>query len=108
MSVRKKYNPTYSTPNAAQPKNPDRYGKLWNTIGFNLEGARRNQASKQAGVPIIGTLEIGNKSFDITWTEANRLIDTLNDAKHQYNVAERLGMLEPGTGTPVPVSRKTY
>ena len=92
----------------SKPKNLDRYGKLWNTIEFSLEGARRNQKAKAEGVPVIGTLSIGGKSFDITWTEATRIMETLQDAKHQYNVAERLGMLEPGTGTPIPVWSKSY
>ena len=99
---------TYNTQGQSKPKNLDRYGKLWNTIEFSLEGARKNQHAKSEGVPVIGTLSIGGKKFDITWTEASRIMDTLQDAKHQYNVAERMGMLEPGTGTPIPVWSKTY
>ena len=98
----------FNTQGQSKPKNPDRYGKLWNTIEFSLEGARKNAQSKAEGIPVIGTLKIGGKSFDITWTEATRLMETLQDAKHQYNVAERMGMLEPGTGTPIPVWSKTY
>lgn len=106
--ARKQNYRAYNTRSGGTPKNLDRYGKLWNTINFSLEGARTNQKAKAEGVPIIGTFMIGGKSFDITWSEANRIMDTLHDAKHQYNVAERMGMLEPGTGTPVPVWSKTY
>jgi len=101
-------NRAYNTQGQSKPKDPNRYGKLWNTIDFSLEGARKNAQAKAEGIPIIGTFMIGGKKFDITWTEATRIMDTLHDAKHQYNVAERMGMLEPGTGTPVPVWSKTY
>ena len=105
----RKFQPgAYSTPGQSKPKNLDRYGKLWNTIEFSLEGARKNAHAKSEGIPIIGTFMIGGKKFDITWTEATRIMETLQDAKHQYNVAERMGMLEPGTGTPIPVWSKTY
>ena len=76
--------------------------KAYEKIGMQIFGLQKY------GIPIIGTFKIGGKSFDITWTEATRIMETLQDAKHQYNVAERMGMLEPGTGTPIPVWSKTY
>ena len=37
---------------------------------------------------------------DITFSEANRIGEELEDAKHRYNVASRIGMLNVGNGTP--------
>ena len=103
-----KFKRGYSTDHGARPNNPaEKYGEMWASINFNLEGARRHYHTKK-DVPVIGTLEIGGKSFDITWSEANRIIRSLEDGKHQYNVAQRMGMLEPGTGTPIPISSQTY
>ena len=73
---------------------PGKYGKNWGNI--NVELAKGNKAVKAvppATQPVIGTLCIGNMKVDITFSEANRIIEELNDAKHRYNVANRLGML---------------
>jgi|TARA_B100001094_G_C18068557_1_gene738757 hypothetical protein len=75
-----------------------RYGKLWNTISFNLSGARKKR-SKDESQPIIGTLNIDNKRFDITWTEASRIIDELHDGQQAFNTATRIGMLDRTAGT---------
>ena len=43
-------------------------------------------------------LDLHGKSLD----EANKIIDLLNDAKHQFNVASRLGMIGKDRGTYYP------
>ena len=49
----RKFQPgAYSTPGQSKPKNLDRYGKLWNTIEFSLEGARKNAHAKNASVAV--------------------------------------------------------
>ena len=58
--------------------------------------------------PLIGSLCIGGKEFEITFSEASRIMDTLKDGQYQYNTARRLGMLDAGTGTPVSQWSKTY
>jgi len=75
-----------------------RYGKLWNSISFDLSGARKKRSNDESQ-PIIGTLNIANKSFDITWTEASRIINQLHDGQQNFNTATRLGLLDKGAGT---------
>ena len=48
--------------------------------------------------PIIGYLKIAGQRIGITFSEANKIAETLNDAKHQFNVARSLGMTAGGYG----------
>ena len=88
---------------------PKRFGKNWGTIDFKLAKGRKAKVPiEPATQPIIGSLCIAGKEIEITFSEANKIMETLNDAKHQYNVAKRIGMLEDGTGTAYNVKVKTY
>ncbi len=73
-----------------KPFNPEKYGKLWGGIEFDLE-LNANPVGSAKG-PIIGALKIGGKSFQLTWTECNKIIETLEDSKYKYNIGKRLGM----------------
>ena len=73
-----------------KPFNPEKYGKLWGGIEFDLE-LNANPVGNAKG-PIIGSLKIGGKSFQLTWTECNKIIETLEDSKYKYNIGKRLGM----------------
>jgi len=80
--------------------NGAKYGKFWNSIDFELPqtgdpDSRPNQDVK----PTIGFLIIGNRRFEITESEANRICETLEDGKHKYKVARSLGQLESNNGT---------
>ena len=87
--------------NQKKPFNPEKYGKNWASIKVELaKGNKAINAIPPATQPIIGTLCIGKHKVDITFSEANRLIEELVDSKNRYNVASRMGMLEAGTGTP--------
>ena len=98
-----------SNKNQRSKFNAEKFGKLWNGIKFELmHGHKALEPIAPAEQPLIGSLVIGGKKFEITWSEANRIMDTLKDAQVQYNNAKRLGMLEAGAGTPVPVWSKTY
>ena len=77
--------------NQKKPFDPTRYGKLWGGIQ-----------------PVIGYLCIDNKKIGVTWSETNRIIETLSDGQHRHNVANRLGMLEKGYGTPRDIKWKSY
>lgn len=86
--------------NQKKPFEPGRYGKNWNNITVELaKGSKAINPIAPATQPIIGTLCIGNMKVDITFSEANRIAEELHDAKHRYNVANRLGMLEANGGT---------
>lgn len=78
-----------------RPKfNPEKYGRVWNTISFEHMWNRVPVGeSKQ---PVIGKLLIGGKVVELTFTECSKLIDTLEDAKYSYNVGTRLGKLDNG------------
>jgi len=77
--------------------NGDKYGKLWTSIGFRLTDNEYVQEPQTQTT--IGWLMIDGKRHDITFTEANKIIETLSDAKHQFNVASRLGMIGKNVGT---------
>lgn len=108
----KNHNSYKQGPNRDRPHNkfnPDKFGKLWNEINFKLaKGMKALRPIPPAEQPIIGSLCIGGKEFEITFSESSRIMDTLKDGQYQYNVARRLGMLDAGTGTPVSQWSKTY
>ena len=88
---------------------PKRFGKHWGTIDFKLaKGRKAKVAIEPANQPLIGSLCIAGKEIEITFSEANKIMETLNDVKHQYNVAKRIGMLDAGTGTPDNIEVTTY
>ena len=62
--------------------NGRKYGKYWNTIDFELAtGGESTYTVNPGDKPTMGYLLIGNSRFPITESEANRLIETLEDAK---------------------------
>ena len=76
--------------NQKKPFDPNKYGKLWGSISFEL--ADKPMHVEQGKQPIIGHLCIDNKKIGITWSETNRIMETMADAQHRHNVANRLGM----------------
>ena len=86
--------------------NPNKYGKLWSGINFEL--ADTQAYIEKDTQPLMGYLIIDNKKIGITWSESNRIIETLLDGQHRHNVAQRLGMLNKGEGTPRNIKFKTY
>jgi hypothetical protein len=78
-----------------RPKfNPAKYGKVWNTMSF--EHMWNRVPVGEAKQPVIGKLLIGGKVVELTFTECNKLIETLEDAKYSYNVGTRLGRSDNG------------
>jgi len=82
--------------NQHKPFNPGKYGKLWASMNWECEWGRTPQGDAHG--PVIGKLCIGGQQFELTWTECNRLIETLTDAKHQHKVGTSMGF-ERGHGT---------
>ena len=66
--------------------------------GIDFELAHGVVAVPPAKQPIIGYLKIAGQRIGITFSEANKIAETLNDAKHQFNVARSLGMTAGGYG----------
>tara|TARA_R100000734_G_C3254102_1_gene54736 strand:+ start:172 stop:519 length:348 start_codon:yes stop_codon:yes gene_type:complete len=103
----KKFSRTKPTIHNQKKKfNPNRYGKLWS--GIELELADKPAFVEKDTQPIMGYLKIDNKKIGITWSESNRIIETLLDGQHRHKVAQRLGMLEKGHGTPRDIKFKSY
>ena len=88
---------------------PKRFGKNWGSINFKLaKGRKAKVAIEPANQPIIGSLCIAGQEIEITFSEANKIMDTLRDAQHQYNVAKRIGGLDDGSGTATNIKVTTY
>ena len=84
----------------AKKFNPQKYGKVWSTIDCDLmKGAKAKYPQGEANQPLIGTFLIDNKRFELTFSETNRVIETMLDMQKMYKNAQRLGMLDEGTGT---------
>ena len=80
--------------------NPNKYGKLWSTVDCELmQGTKAKIPQGDANQPLIGTFIIGGKRFELTYSETNRVIETMLDMQNVYKKAQRLGMLDTGTGT---------
>ena len=69
--------------------NPQRYGKVWGSITFEHDWDKEPQGESNG--PVIGKLWIGNTCHQLTFSETNKLIETLKDAQHSYNVGVRMG-----------------
>ena len=84
----------------AKEFNPQKYGKLWSTVDCELmTGAKAKVPSGDANQPVIGTFIIGGKRFELTFSESNRVLETMLDMQNMYKKAQRLGMLDEGSGT---------
>lgn len=79
--------------NQNKPFNPNKYGKVWSSIKFDHNW---NTSANTDTPSTIGTLQIGGKSVDLTFSEINKLMETLTDAKHVYKVGTRLGRSNSG------------
>ena len=70
--------------------NPAKFGPTWASIFWKGKPGLTPQGD--ANQPIIGSLNIGGKEFDLTFSECNKLIETLVDAKESARTSKRLGM----------------
>ena len=86
--------------NQKKPFNTNKYGRVWSTISTELmKGAKAKNPQGDSNQPIICTLKIDGKRFELTHSETNKLIETLYDAQNIYKKALRLGMLDSTSGT---------
>tara|TARA_R110001583_G_scaffold15970_2_gene64981 strand:+ start:288 stop:644 length:357 start_codon:yes stop_codon:yes gene_type:complete len=87
--------------NQKKPFNPNKFGKLWSSIATTLmKGSKAKNPQGEANQPLICTLHIDNKRFELTHSETNRLIEELHEAQSTYKKALRMGMLDANSGTP--------
>jgi len=70
--------------------NPAKFGSTWASIFWKGKPGLTPQGD--ANQPVIGSLNISGKEFDLTFSECNKLIETLIDAKEAARTSKRLGM----------------
>jgi len=70
----------------------NKLGKFYWDIDFemNQEISEADFSSNEQCT--IGTLEIGGKSIPLTFSECNKIIETLEDAKHTHRQIYKLGL----------------
>ena len=79
---------------AYDKKRVDRLGKLYSTIDFNINDTISGDLFKSVPEkPIVGQLEIGGKTFDVTYQEIDAIQSTLHEAKRAIEQRYRSGML---------------
>tara|TARA_Y100001937_G_C6876720_1_gene222968 strand:- start:235 stop:516 length:282 start_codon:yes stop_codon:yes gene_type:complete len=78
---------------AAHDKKKTRHlGKYWSSIDFELKERVNPDDFKYAKMkPVIGSLEIGGRKFDMTFSELNQLMRTCSAAMDQADKAYRMG-----------------
>ncbi len=79
--------------NSKKPFNPERYGRLWNTIGFKLRYGSQDPVGA-ANQPTMGYLLIDGKKHEVTWTEANKIMEAMSALKDVYAKAKRMDMIQ--------------
>ena len=79
---------------AYDKKRSRKMGKLYSTIDFNVNDKISGELfASVPEKPIVGELEIGGKSFKMTYQEINAVISTMQDAKRAVEMKYRLGLM---------------
>ncbi len=79
---------------AYDKKRSKRMGRLYSTIDFNVnEKISADLFARVPEKPIVGQLEIGGKSFNVTYQEIDAIISTMQDAKRAVESKYRLGLM---------------
>ena len=79
---------------AYDKKRSRRMGRLYSTIDFNVNDKISGELfASVPEKPIVGELEIGGKSFIMTYQEIDAVISTLQDAKRAIEMKYRLGRM---------------
>ena len=79
---------------AYDKKRTNRMGKLYSTIDFNVNDKISGDLfAKVPEKPIVGQLEIGGKSFKMTYQEIDAVISTMQEAKRAVDMKYRLGCM---------------
>tara|TARA_R110001592_G_scaffold308499_1_gene582539 strand:- start:147 stop:416 length:270 start_codon:yes stop_codon:yes gene_type:complete len=79
---------------AYDKKRAKRMGKLYSTIDFNVSDKISAELfAKVPEKPIVGQLEIGGKSFDVTYQELDAIQSTLQEAKRTVESKYRMGLM---------------
>ena len=79
--------------------NPSKFGPTWASIYW--KGKPGLSPMGEANQPIIGEISISGRQFDLTFSECNKLIETLIDAKEGAKISRRLGTTSNAAGSPI-------
>lgn len=66
-------------------------GKNYNSIDFLMTDQMNESNYSDRSIP-IGTLEVGNVSIDLTWSECSKIMETLETAQLTHRQKIRLGL----------------
>jgi hypothetical protein len=66
-------------------------GKNYNSIDFLMTDQMNESNYSDRSIP-IGTLEVGNVSIDLTWSECSKIMETLETAQQTHRQKIRLGL----------------
>ena len=64
-----------------------------------MTGSKAKNPIAPAEQPLVGTLVIGNKRVELTFSETNKIITELVAGQQAHTTAKKLGQLEEGMGT---------
>ena len=74
-------------------KRTQKLGKFYNSIDFEVKSDYSTEEfSNNPNKPVVGTFEIGNKRFPLTFSELNLIEQTVRDAKEVVNKGYALGI----------------
>lgn len=69
-----------------------RYGSLFGSIDFNIDSNLTSDKIKnRRGDTVIGSFEIGGKTFPVTLAELDRIIETAESAKSTFFKSYTMG-----------------
>jgi hypothetical protein len=69
-------------------------GKVYWSIDFDMNDGLTEKDFRESDNPIIGDLLIGDKRIPLTFSECNRIMETLGDAKHTHHQTYKLGLFK--------------
>jgi hypothetical protein len=75
----------------SKPHGPNK-GKFYWSLDFEVSENLSENSMQWGNNPTVGKLMIGNSSFDFTYSEVNKLFDTLKDLKVTLEQKRKLGI----------------
>ena len=74
-------------------KRTQKLGKFYNSIDFEIKSDYSvDEFRDNPNKPVVGSFEIGNKRFPLTFSELNLIEQTVREAKEAVNKGYSLGL----------------
>jgi hypothetical protein len=84
-------NQSFATDLKTKQRN-DTLGNFFNSIDFSLSPTITEQSYKPGVNPVIGSLLIGSYEIPLTYSECNRIMETLAIAQHTHRQKKNLNV----------------